>query len=221
MVKRNGIIAVVFILVFNMTSMAQKKQLTYLALGDSYTIGESVPAAENFPNQLAQMMRDKGMSVGAPDIVAKTGWTTSELIEAIAAAKLRETYDYVTLLIGVNNQYRGLPPEDYAKEFEQLLKMAIQFAGGKASNVIVVSIPDWGATPFARDRDRGKITEQITDFNLRNSRISAKNNVKYVDITEGSREAFINPELVAGDKLHPSGVEYNRWAKAILKEMGL
>jgi lysophospholipase L1-like esterase len=107
------------------------------------------------------------------------------------------------------------------KEFEQLLKMAIQFAGGKTANVIVVSIPDWGATPFARDRDRGKITEQINDFNLRNSRISAKHNVKYVDITEGTREALINPELVAGDKLHPSGVEYNRWAKAILKEMGL
>jgi lysophospholipase L1-like esterase len=102
-----------------------------------------------------------------------------------------------------------------------LLKMAIQFTGGRASNVIVVSIPDWGATPFARDRDRARITEQITDFNLRNSRIAAKNNVKYVDITEGSREALINPELVASDKLHPSGVEYNRWAKAILKELGL
>jgi lysophospholipase L1-like esterase len=221
MVKRKRIIAVVFILVFNMAAMAQKKQLTYLALGDSYTIGESVPAAENFPNQLAKMMRDKGISVETPDIVAKTGWTTSELKEGIAAAKLRESYDYVTLLIGVNNQYRGLPAEDYAKEFEQLLKMAIQFTGGRASNVIVVSIPDWGATPFARDRDRARITEQITDFNLRNSRIAAKNNVKYVDITEGSREALINPELVASDKLHPSGVEYNRWAKAILKELGL
>lgn len=221
MVKRELITAILFILVFNMAAMAQKKQLTYLALGDSYTIGESVPAAENFPNQLAKMLRDKGISVETPDIVAKTGWTTSELKEGIAAAKLRESYDYVTLLIGVNNQYRGLPAEDYAKEFEQLLKMAIQFAGDKASNVIVVSIPDWGATPFARDRDRAKITEQITDFNLRNSRIAAKNNVKYVDITEGSREAFINPELVASDKLHPSGVEYNRWAKAILKELGL
>ncbi|HLO80302.1 MAG TPA: SGNH/GDSL hydrolase family protein [Chitinophagaceae bacterium] len=201
--------------------MAQRKQLTYLALGDSYTIGESVPAAENFPNQLVRMMREKGADVAAPDIVAKTGWTTAELKDGIAAAKLRESYDYVTLLIGVNNQYRNLAPEDYAREFEQLLKMAIQFAGGKSSNVIVVSIPDWGATPFARDRDRGKITEQINDFNLRNSRISAKHNVKYVDITEGTREALINPELVAGDKLHPSGVEYNRWSKAILKEMGL
>jgi lysophospholipase L1-like esterase len=190
MVKVKGIIAVIFVLVFNLAAMAQKKQVTYLALGDSYTIGESVPASENFPNQLAQMMRDKGIGVEAPDIVAKTGWTTSELKAGIAAAKLRETYDYVTLLIGVNNQYRGLAPEDYAREFEQLLRMAIQFADGKASNVIVVSIPDWGATPFAKDRDRGKITEQITD-------------------------------LVAGDKLHPSGVEYNRWAKAILKEMGL
>jgi lysophospholipase L1-like esterase len=212
---------IVFIFLFNMTAMAQKKQMTYLALGDSYTIGESVPAEQNFPNQLAQMFRDKGVNMVTPDIVAKTGWTTAELKEGIAAARLRESYDYVTLLIGVNNQYRGLAPEDYAREFEQLLKLAIQFGGGKTSNVIVVSIPDWGATPFAKDRDRAKITEQITDFNLRNSRISAKYNVKYVDITEGSREALINPELVTGDKLHPSGVEYNRWAKAILKEIGL
>lgn len=219
MVKVRAIIILVFVLL-QMAVMAQKKQVTYLALGDSYTIGESVPAADNFPNQLGKMMREKGMDV-AVDIVAKTGWTTSELKDGIAAAKLKPQYDWVTLLIGVNNQYRGLPPEDYAKEFEQLLKQAIQFAGGKTSNVVVVSIPDWGATPFAKDRNRAQITEQIADFNLRNSRIASKNNVKYVDITEGTREAMIDPELLAGDKLHYSGVEYARWAKAILKEMGL
>lgn len=221
MVKRSiGLIAI-FLLLLNMSTSAQKKQVSYLALGDSYTIGEGLPLEENFPNQLAKMIRAKGIEVAGPDIVAKTGWTTFELKDGIAAAKLKEQYDWVTLLIGVNNQYRGLAPEDYAREFEQLLKQAIQFAGGKSSNVVVVSIPDWGATPFARERNRALITEQIADFNLRNSRISSKNNVRYVDITEGSREAMINPELLAGDKLHYSAVEYARWAAAILKEMGL
>lgn len=208
-------------MLLNMETSAQTKQMSYLALGDSYTIGEGLPLEENFPNQLAKMIRAKGVEVIGPDIVAKTGWTTFELKDGIEAATLKEQYDWVTLLIGVNNQYRGLAPEDYAREFELLLKQAIRFAGGKASNVVVVSIPDWGATPFARDRNRALITEQIADFNLRNSRIASKNNVKYVDITEGTREAMINPELLASDKLHYSAVEYARWAQAILKEMGL
>jgi lysophospholipase L1-like esterase len=217
--KNKGLILVFFLL--NLSAMAQKKTMTYLALGDSYTIGESVPAEQNFPNQLVQMFRKKGIDAAPPQIIAKTGWTTGELLQAMAGAQFLPEYDLVTLLIGVNNQYRGLPPEDYAAEFEKLLKMGIKLAGGKASHVIVVSIPDWGATPFAKGRNRGEITEQINDFNLRNSRISSKHNVKYVDITEGSREAFINNELVAGDKLHPSGLEYKRWAEAVLKASGL
>ncbi len=213
------LVLVLFLL--NLSAMAQKKVYTYLALGDSYTIGESVPVYDNFPYQLVQMMRKKGQEVHAPEIVAKTGWTTGELLAGISAVQLESSYDFVTLLIGVNNQYRGLPAEEYAQQFEMLLKMAIKYAGGKASNVIVVSIPDWGATPFAKDRNRAEISEQISDFNLRNSRISAKHNVKYVDITEGSREALINQDLVAKDKLHPSGQEYQRWAEAVLKAMGL
>jgi lysophospholipase L1-like esterase len=209
------------LLLLNFSAMAQKKQLTYLALGDSYTIGEAVPSDQNFPNQLVQMLRKKGVEAADPQIIAKTGWTTGELLNAMAGAQFLPEYDLVTLLIGVNNQYRGLPPEDYAAEFEKLLKMGIKMAGGKAGNVIVVSIPDWGATPFAKGRNRGEITEQINDFNLRNSRISSKHNVKYVDITEGSREAFINNDLVAGDKLHPSGLEYKRWAEAVLNASGL
>jgi lysophospholipase L1-like esterase len=213
--------SVVLLMMLNLSVMAQKKTMNYLALGDSYTIGEAVPAEENFPNQLVQMFRKKGIDVAAPQIIAKTGWTTGELLNAMASAQFLPEYDLVTLLIGVNNQYRGLAPEDYAAEFEKLLKMGIKLAGGKASNVIVVSIPDWGATPFAKGRNRGEITEQINDFNLRNTRISSKHNVKYVDITEGSREAFINNELVANDKLHPSGLEYKRWADAVLKASGL
>jgi len=210
---------IVLLTALNPSGVAQKKSLTYLALGDSYTIGESVPIAESFPYQLVQMIRAKGIDIQAPEIVAKTGWTTAELLTGIANARLLPAYDYVTLLIGVNNQYRGLAPEEYAREFEQLLKMAIRFAGGNTSHVIVLSIPDWGATPFAKERNRAEITEQISDFNLRNSRIAARNDVKYVEITEGSREALINPELVAKDKLHPSGVEYRRWAEAVLKVM--
>jgi lysophospholipase L1-like esterase len=213
--------SVVLLMLLNLSVMAQKKTMNYLALGDSYTIGEAVPEEENFPNQLVQMFRKQGVDVAAPQIIAKTGWTTGELLNAMASAQFLAEYDLVTLLIGVNNQYRGLAPEDYAAEFEKLLKMGIKLAGGKASNVIVVSIPDWGATPFARERNRGEITEQINDFNLRNGRISSKHNVKYVDITEGSREAFINNELVAKDKLHPSGLEYKRWAEAVLKASGL
>lgn len=209
------------LLLLNLSAMAQKKPLTYLALGDSYTIGESVPSDQNFPNQLVQMLRKKGVEAADPQIIAKTGWTTGELMNAMSQAQFLPSYDLVTLLIGVNNQYRGLPAEDYAAEFEKLLKSAIKLADGKPSNVIVVSIPDWGATPFAKGRDRGAITEQINDFNLRNSRISSKHNVKYVEITIGSREAFINSDLVASDKLHPSGLEYKRWAEAVLKASGL
>ncbi len=217
---RIALLAMVLLLL-NISAMAQKKQLTYLALGDSYTIGEAVPSDQNFPNQLVQMLRKKGVEAADPQIIAKTGWTTGELLNAMAGAQFLPEYDLVTLLIGVNNQYRGLPPEEYATEFEKLLKMGIKLAGGKAGNVIVVSIPDWGATPFAKGRNRAEITEQINDFNLRNTRISSKHNVKYVDITVGSREAFINNDLVASDKLHPSGLEYKRWAEAVLSASGL
>ena len=211
------------LLILTMQANAQKKMISYLALGDSYTIGESVPADQNFPNQLAEMLRKKGIEVKGLDIVAKTGWTTDELMKAIPAANLKPKYDYVTLLIGVNNQYRGRSVEEYSRQFEMLLMNAIKFAGGDASHVIVVSIPDWGATPFARDKgsDRSKVTDEINAFNTENNHIAYRYKVKYVDITPGSREALINPELLADDKLHPSGMEYKRWAEAIVKTMGL
>jgi lysophospholipase L1-like esterase len=218
------IVALIILLqIITMQAIGQKKTITYLALGDSYTIGESVPAEENFPNQLAGMLRKKGMDVKNPDIVAKTGWTTDELMKAVSAASLQPKYDYVTLLIGVNNQYRGKSVDEYSLQFELLLMKAIKFAGGDESHVIVVSIPDWGATPFARDKgsDRSKVTEEINAFNKENNHIAYRYKVKYVDITPGSREALINPDLLASDKLHPSGMEYKRWAEAIVKVMGL
>ena len=194
---------------------AQDKVLTFLALGDSYTIGESVPIYENFPYQTVQLLRKSGISVHAPEIVAKTGWTTDELMAGIDRTIFEKSYDIVTLLIGVNNQYRGKDPSTYEKEFEQLLNKAISFAGGNKQHVFVLSIPDWGATPFAASRDRIKIGNEIDLFNSINKKSTDAAGIAYISITEGSREATSNASLVAKDGLHPSGLEYGRWAKKL------
>ncbi|MEY4628293.1 MAG: hypothetical protein RLZZ595_619, partial [Bacteroidota bacterium] len=155
-------------------------------------------------------------------IVAKTGWTTDELMAAISKRALKSNYDYVSLLIGVNNQYRGRDIATYQKEFEQLLLQAIQFAGGNTQHVYVLSIPDWGATPFAEGRDRKKIEKEIDQFNATNKKTAAEHKVHYIEITAGTREAKQDVSLVADDKLHPSKKEYARWAeklsRAIVKE---
>jgi lysophospholipase L1-like esterase len=194
---------------------AQDKALTFLALGDSYTIGESVPIYENFPYQTLQLLRKSGIAVQAPEIVAKTGWTTDELMAGIDRTTFEKSYDIVTLLIGVNNQYRGKDPSTYEKEFEKLLNKAIAFAGGNKQHVFVLSIPDWGATPFAASRDRIKIGNEIDLFNSINKKSTDAAGIAYISITEGSREATSNASLVAKDGLHPSGLEYGRWAKKL------
>jgi len=197
-----------------LNSTAQK-QRSFLALGDSYTIGESVPIYESFPYQTVQLLRNKGMSVHAAEIMAKTGWTTDELMVGIERTTFEKSYDIVTLLIGVNNQYRGKDPSVYEQEFEKLLNKAIYFAGGNKQHVFVLSIPDWGATPFAASRDRVKIGKEIDQFNAINRKITEKAGIAYVSITEGSREATSNALLVAKDGLHPSGLEYGKWAKKL------
>jgi lysophospholipase L1-like esterase len=194
-----------------------QKSISYLALGDSYTIGEGVPIAESYPYQAVQILRKKGYNLQAPEIVAKTGWTTGELQTAINGSKFLPFYDVVTLLIGVNNQYRGNSPELYADEFESLLKQAIAFAGNDNKRVAVLSIPDWGATPFAEGRDRVKITEEINAFNAINRKVSSKYRVQYFDITPGTRLAAQDPSLITKDKLHPSGKEYTKWAEKVAK----
>jgi lysophospholipase L1-like esterase len=194
---------------------AQDKALTFLALGDSYTIGESVPIYENFPYQTVQLLRKSSIPVQAPEIVAKTGWTTDELMAGIDRTIFEKSYDIVTLLIGVNNQYRGKDPSTYEKEFEQLLNKAIAFAGGNKQHVFVLSIPDWGATPFAASRDRIKIGKEIDLFNAINKKSTDAAGIAYISITAGSREATSNASLVAKDGLHPSGLEYGRWAKKL------
>ncbi|HWW60274.1 MAG TPA: SGNH/GDSL hydrolase family protein [Thermoanaerobaculia bacterium] len=180
-----------------------------LALGDSYTIGESVAEADRWPNQLA-----RALGATSPEIIAKTGWTTDELNSAIDAANPRGPYRLVTLLIGVNNQYRGRDVEQYRGEFTALLQRAIGFAGGDAKRVIVVSIPDWGVTPFAEGRDRAKIAAEIDRYNAVNREETSRAGARYVDITPVSRRA--DPSLVAGDGLHPSAAQYAEWTKLIL-----
>lgn len=189
--------------------------MNYLALGDSYTIGEQVPVAESFPYQLVQLLRSAGWEINAPEIIAKTGWTTDELLTALEQTRFLGEYDWVTLLIGVNNQYRRWSTETYAVEFSELLQKALAFTGGRKERVMVLSIPDWGHTPFAADRDRTKISHEINAFNAINKQLAIEQAVYYLDITDGSREALTNPALIASDGLHPSGLEYARWARRV------
>jgi lysophospholipase L1-like esterase len=193
-----------------------EKTYTYLALGDSYTIGESVPANQNFPSQAIELIRKEGYNFINAIIVAKTGWTTDELEEGISKAELNTVYDFVSLLIGVNNQYRGKSLEEYANEFDELLKKAIGFAGNKATHVIVLSIPDWGVTPYAKERNRQKIASEIDAFNQVNKAISDRYKVNYVDITQLTREAANDLSLLTEDELHPSGKDYQRWAEKLV-----
>lgn len=188
---------------------------TYLALGDSYTIGKSVLPTENFPNQTVQFLRLDGFDFHSPEIIAKTGWTTDELQAAINKYNLLPSYNFVTLLIGVNDQYRGRTVEEFKPEFESLLKLAIYFAGGKNEHVIVLSIPDWGVTPFAVDRDRNQVAKEIDEYNAANKLIAGNYKVHYLDVTPGTREAAKDSSLLAADGLHPSAKEYKRWAEKV------
>lgn len=192
-----------------------KTTYSYLALGDSYTIGESVPTTDNFPNQTTQLLRSADYDFRAAEIIAKTGWTTDELQNSINTHHFTSPYDIVTLLIGVNNQYRSRPVDSYKPEFENLLKQSIQFAGDKADHVIVLSIPDWGITPFAAERDREQIAREIDAYNAANKAISEQYKVHYLDITPWTREAANDLSLIAGDGLHPSAKEYKRWSEKL------
>lgn len=191
----------------------------YLALGDSYTIGEQVKAEDNFPNQVFRLLRDEGYAIEQPRIIASTGWTTDELQEAIRAARIAEPfddpYDLVTLLIGVNNQYRGRDPENYREEFETLLMQAIGFAGNRKDRVIVLSIPDWGVTPFAEGRDRAEIARSIDAFNSVNRQAADTQGVFYIDVTESTRKLAGDPASLTEDRLHLSATVYRQWAEAI------
>jgi lysophospholipase L1-like esterase len=190
----------------------------YLALGDSYTIGESVSPDERFPMILTGTLRAQGLPVEDPLILARTGWTTGELSAAIDLAAPQGPFDLVTLLIGVNNQYRGYEIGEYQVEFRALLDRSIAFAGGDPGRVIVVSIPDWGVTPFASGRDGLRIADEIDAFNAVNRAEAAGAGARYVNVTGISRRAVDDRALIAGDGLHPAGKMYTLWVEQILPE---
>lgn len=191
---------------------AHKAMYTYLALGDSYTIGEQVPMHDNFPHQAVQLLRKQHIDVADPVIIATTGWTTDELATSIREHNITETFSFVTLLIGVNNQYRGRSIENYRAEFKQLLDQAVGFAKGNVQHVFVLSIPDWGVTPFAEGRDRPKVAKEIDEYNAACKEIALANKCHYIEITESTRKNGQNKEYLAADGLHPSGREYAIWA---------
>ena len=190
-------------------------EIRYLALGDSYTIGESVTETERWSDQLAKLLQAYDLLTRVT-IIARTGWTTNELWEGIQAREIYPPYDLVSLLIGVNNQYRGYDIDEYREQFVFLLDRAIEYAGGQPKHVIVLSIPDWGVTPYASGRDRDQIAKEIDTFNAVNEAASEKADIHYVDVTPISREAVNDPALIAPDGLHPSGIMYAEWARQVL-----
>ena len=186
----------------------------YLALGDSYTIGESVNEDQRFPVQLVKMLNDTGIKTSPATIIAKTGWTTNDLLMGIKNSGISGTFDLVTLLIGVNNQYQGRDTAEYRMQFRELLQTAVQFAKGSEKRVIVISIPDYGVTPFGISNEK-KTGEEIDIFNKINKQVSDVLKVKYVYITSISRVAKVESSLVAPDGLHPSAEMYRLWVESI------
>jgi lysophospholipase L1-like esterase len=191
--------------------------LTYLALGDSYTIGEAVEQELSFPYQLVSILKTQNITVATPKIIAKTGWKTGELQIAINTANIIQKFDFVTLLIGVNNQYNGNSPTSYRIDFKELLEIAISFAGGNKSHVFVVSIPDWGVTPFGKNsgKDIKVIAQEIDAFNAVNKQETLALDINYIDITPDSKNAATDLSLVASDGLHPSGKMYGEWTAKV------
>lgn len=196
--------------------MAERRNLSFLSLGDSYTIGESVSENDRWSVQLAGLLRGRGFDIENPAIIARTGWTTAELAAAIGASGNQNHYDLVSLLIGVNNQYRGQSTELYRAEFRQLVQTAIGYAANRPAHVVVLSIPDWGASPFAANRDRAAIAGQIDAFNAVAREESQKAGVAYVDITPLTRQAAGDATQFASDGLHYSGEQMKQWAEKVL-----
>jgi phospholipase/lecithinase/hemolysin len=198
----------------------ENQELKYLAIGDSYTIGEGVKEEERYPNQLTELLREQGLHFGETKIIAKTGWTTDELQAGITTAGIEgKQFDLVTVLIGVNNQYRGRDVEEYRQQLQELLAAAIVFAKGNKDRVLVLSIPDWGVTPFAVEKgvDQMKVSEAIDRFNAVKAETAKKMGLRYLDITNHYRMSENGQLKVVEDKLHPSKEIYNYWATSASK----
>lgn len=207
--------ATAFTNIVSKISFMAKHVHSLLCLGDSYTIGEEVPLHQSFPYQTVQKLRQNGIHFHAPEIVAQTGWTTFELADYLINHSFEQHYDFVTLLIGVNNQYRGLSVDDFAEEYEYLLKKAISLCALHEHQVLAISIPDWGITPFAFGKDRDEIANAIDSFNTTGSLLAAKYNVAWLDITDLYRKNGGASEMLASDGLHPSGRVYREWAEKV------
>ncbi|MDG2372077.1 MAG: SGNH/GDSL hydrolase family protein [Flavobacteriaceae bacterium] len=191
-------------------------KIRYLALGDSYTIGEGLEVKNRWPNQLANRLEKSFNYSVNLKIIAKTGYTSRELLDEIDKKSLTNNYDYVSILIGVNNQYRGLDIVEFEEELNILLDKSISFANGKRDKVFVLSIPDWGVTPFGENRDRAMISKEIDEYNSVVSKVSANKGLKYYDITDISRKVEVIEGLVASDGLHPSALMYSMWVDKVI-----
>lgn len=192
--------------------------VTYLAPGDSYTIGQGVAANQRFGAQTVAILRQQGIKMADPVYIAQTGWTTANLQAAIGQQN-PQAADLVTLLIGVNDQYRGMDTAGYAQRFTQLLQKAVQLAKGNKQRVFVLSIPDYSVTPFVPASQKERVRKEIDWFNAINKRITMAEGISYTDITPSTRQAENNPALLAEDNLHPSGLEYKKWAEMLAPKM--
>lgn len=190
-----------------------------LSLGDSYTIGTSVLTDQRFPTQMANQLRNQGFEVEDPTIIAQNGWTTGELLDGIRSSEIDGAFDFVTLVIGVNNQFRGDVINVYRDEFREILHFAIDYSEDRPERVFVLSIPDWGAAPYANGMDRDQISTEIDLFNKINREETEAAGARYVDVTPLSREVLNDTTLLAQDGLHLSGKMYKMWAQLVIKEV--
>ena len=195
---------------------SNQTQFSLLALGDSYTIGEGVNEDQIWPNQFIKVAYENGVDFSSPRIIAETGWKSYDLINAIESSNFEKKYDYVSLLIGVNNQFNSRPVNEFENDLDKLL-IKINNLKKKSGSVLIISIPDWGSSPYGVGFDRNEISNEINTFNNSLKSFANINGLKYVDVTEISRRAINEPNLIAIDNLHPSGIMYLEWAKKIFQ----
>ncbi len=193
--------------------------ISYLALGDSYTIGEGVALFDSFPYRICQQLRNLGIDCAPPEIHAKTGWTSDELLHSLENYRLLPSYDFATLLIGVNNQYRGRDVDTFLPDLEKLISLGLEKCDGRTDRLYVLSIPDWGLTPFAKDRETNRISKEIDTYNKAVHSLCESRKLAYFDITSWPRSSGKAMELVTADQLHPSREEYERWAQMVVEHI--
>ncbi len=218
----NTLLLLIFVFIGCASTNPEKNnspKATFLALGDSYTIGESVPENERWPVQLADQLNENGYNFADPTIIATTGWTTAELLDGIAEVQPSHDFDLVSLLIGVNNQYRGYDFDIYRQELPELLSQAIAFADGDTSRVFMVSIPNYGVTPFGQSRGEDKIRAELLAYDQFAAELAALHGIPFINITPISEKAKEDTSYIASDQLHPSGKMYKEWVELMLPEV--